>query len=88
MLIELGGVDAVVFTGGIGENGAAIRAGVCANLAGLGIVVDPAKNAKAGGEVCISAADSPTQIWIIPTNEELIVARQTQDLLCTSGFSA
>jgi acetate kinase len=81
MLIELGGADAIVFTGGIGENGTRIRAAVCANLAGLGIVLDDAKNAQAKGEACISASNSPTQVWIIPTNEELIVARQSRDLL-------
>jgi acetate kinase len=80
MLIELGGADAIVFTGGIGENGARIRAAVCANLAGLGIVLDDAKNAEARGEMRISAEKSPTQVWIIPTNEELIVARQSRDL--------
>ena len=51
MLVELGGADAIVFTGGIGENGANIRAGVCADLAELGIALDAALNAKAKGEV-------------------------------------
>lgn len=81
MMIELAGADAIVFTGGIGENGVNIRAEVCANLAGIGIVLDPAKNATARGEVCISVPESISQVWIVPTNEELIVARQTRDLL-------
>jgi acetate kinase len=77
-----------VFTGGIGENGASIRAEVCANLQGLGIVLDPAKNAATRTEGCISAPESISQVWVVPTNEELIVARQTRDLLSTSGFPA
>lgn len=85
MLVELGGADAIVFTGGIGENGINIRANVCRNLEELGIVLDPAANAAARGEFKISAATSRTQIWIVPTNEELIVARQTKELLEKSG---
>ena len=81
MLVELGGADAIVFTGGIGENGVNIRTAVTANLEELGIVLDPAANATAKGEAKISAPESRTQIWTVPTNEELIVARQTQQLL-------
>jgi acetate kinase len=81
MLIELGGADAIVFTGGIGENGVNIRADVCAGLQELGIELDSAKNASAKGEMCISTPASRTQLWIVPTNEELIVARQTRELL-------
>ncbi len=81
MLVELGGADAIVFTGGIGENGVNIRAGVIAGLEELGIVLDSAANATAKGEAKISTADSRTQIWTVPTNEELIVARQTKELL-------
>jgi acetate kinase len=81
MLIELGGVDVIVFTGGIGENGVNIRAGVCAGLEELGIAIDPALNAKAKGEFRVSREDSRVQMWTVPTNEELIVARQTKHLL-------
>jgi acetate kinase len=81
LLVVLGGVDANVFTGGIGENGVNIRSGVCANLAELGIELDPALNAKARGEACVSSAASRVQVWTIPTNEELIVARQTKHVL-------
>jgi acetate kinase len=81
LLVELGGVDAIVFTGGIGENGANIRTGVCAGLGELGIELDPVANVQAKGECCIHSAASRTQIWIIPTNEEIIVARQTRQLL-------
>ncbi len=81
MLVELGGADAIVFTGGIGENGANIRAAVCGGLEELGIVLDAAANSSARGESKISSPQSRTQIWIVPTNEELIVARQTTQLL-------
>lgn len=80
-LVELGGADAIVFTGGIGENDADLRSGVCADLEELGMVLDRAANQEAQGEVRISAASSRTQIWVVPTNEEIVVARQAQDLL-------
>ena len=85
MLVELGGADAIVFTGGIGENGVNIRTAVTANLAELGIVLDPAANAKAKGETADQPPTSRTQIWVVPTNEELIVARQTKQLLESKG---
>ena len=74
-LVELGGADAIIFTGGIGENRPGFRATVCANLEELGIVLDPAANESAKGEAKISAPQSRVQIWVMPTNEELIVAR-------------
>jgi acetate kinase len=80
-LVELGGADAIVFTGGIGENGKQIRTAVCAGLEELGIRLDPSANQSAKGESQISAAESRIQIWVVPTNEEIIVARQTQTLL-------
>ena len=80
-LLELGGADAVVFTGGIGENRAAFRASVCENLEELGIVLDPQANQAARGEAKISSPESRAQVWVVPTNEELIVARQTAHLL-------
>jgi acetate kinase len=81
LLVELGGADAIVFTGGIGENGVEIRRRVCADLQELGILLDEPSNAKASGEAQINAASSSCQIWIVPTNEELIVARQSKALL-------
>ncbi len=81
LLVELGGLDALVFTGGIGENGVSIRSAVCNNLEELGLALDPAANQSARGEGPIHAADSRSQIWIVPTNEELIVARQAKELL-------
>jgi len=75
-LVELGGADVIVFTGGIGEHSVAIRAAVCRELESFGIVFDVEANAAATGEAPIHHGDSRTQIWVIPTNEELIVARQ------------
>lgn len=80
-LVELGGADVIVFTGGIGENRSEFRARVCENLEGLGIVLDPKLNESTRHEARISAEQSSVQIWIVPTNEELIVARQTKQLL-------
>ncbi len=77
-LVELGGADVIVFTGGIGENQWRIRAQVCRNLGEFGIVLDDAKNQECRStEMCISAENSRTKIYVIPTNEEIIVARQT-----------
>jgi acetate kinase len=80
-LVMLGGADVLVFTGGIGENGAAIREGVCNNLQWAGIDLDKTKNNVRGKETKISTDTSRTQIWIVPTNEELIVARLTMGVL-------
>lgn len=84
-LVELGGADAIVFTGGIGENGIATRSAVCAGLETFGIVLDAAANNAARGEAAIHAAGSRTQIWVVPTNEELVVARQAKELLESAG---
>ena len=80
-LLLLNGADAIVFTGGIGENSVAMRQAICRDLDWLGIALDPAKNQSARGEARIDAAASRVQLWIMPTNEELVVARQSRDLL-------
>ena len=80
-LVELGGADALVFTGGIGEKSAAFRWAVCVPMAFAGIKLDETKNAKGPDERRIDAADSKTAVWVMPTNEELIVARQAAELL-------
>ncbi len=80
-LVELGGADVIVFTGGIGENRPAFRAVVCRNLQELGVVLDAEANRAAQGEAKISGPQSRVQIWVIPTNEELVVARQAAQLL-------
>jgi acetate kinase len=75
----LGGLDAIVFTGGIGEHAASIRERVCQAAAWLGADLDPAANAAGGPR--ISTAESRVAVWVIPTNEELMIARQTRRLL-------
>jgi acetate kinase len=80
-LVELGGADVIVFTGGIGENRADFRAAVCSNLEELGIVLDASANAKARGEAAIHAESSRVKSWVVPTNEELVVARLSAQLL-------
>lgn len=79
----LGGLDALVFTGGIGENAAAIRARICESSAWLGLELDTPANECAGP--LISAPESPVAVWVVPTNEELVVARHTRALLRASG---
>ena len=81
LLVELGGADVIVFTGGIGENQQTIRATVCEGLEELGVELDENANGAASGESCISSQQSRAQVWVIPTNEELIVARQVCQLL-------
>jgi acetate kinase len=80
-LLLLDGADAIVFTGGIGENSVRMREAVCADLDWFGIRLDPARNRAARGEAAVHAADSRVQLWTMPTNEELVVARQARDLL-------
>jgi acetate kinase len=80
-LVVLGGCDVLVFTGGIGENGVRIREAICQDLAFAGIQLDLSKNQVRAREAKISAIESNTEIWIVPTNEELIVARQAEAVL-------
>jgi acetate kinase len=79
---QLNGADAIVFTAGIGENRTDLRAAICANLENLGVIIDPAKNAAVKAtEAVISADNSKVKVLVIPTNEELVVARETKRLL-------
>jgi acetate kinase len=79
MASALGGIDALVFTAGIGENSAEIRRRIAEASAWLGIDLDPAANAARGPR--ISKPDSRVSAWVIPTNEELMIARHTAALL-------
>jgi len=81
----LGGVDAVVFTGGIGEHAPAVRAAVCRAAAWLGIELDARANNN--NAICISAISSATSVWVIPTNEEKMIAHHTQTLLSSNPSS-
>ncbi|MFM7099992.1 MAG: acetate/propionate family kinase [Verrucomicrobiota bacterium] len=85
-LLQLNGADALVFTAGIGENRAELRAAICADLDQLGLVLDEAANSAArASEAVISAPRSRVKVWVIPTNEELVVARETRRLLDPSS---
>ena len=80
--LQLNGADAIVFTAGTGENRAELRATICANLENLGIKIDAEKNNSCRAtESVISAADSAVKIFVIPTNEELVVAREAKRFL-------
>jgi acetate kinase len=82
MLVALGGADAIVFTGGIGENSITVRRAVCDGLLDLGIALCETKNSAGDKERRIDdAARGKAQLWIVPTNEELIVARQTVEAI-------
>jgi acetate kinase len=80
-LLLLNGADAIVFTGGIGENSPTMRDAICTRLDWFGIKLDMRRNYEGKGEMPIHAPDSRVQLWIMPTNEELIVARQAKTLL-------
>ncbi len=77
----MGGIDAVVFTAGVGENSAELRAKIVENLAFMGIKIDPAKNNVRGVETDISTADATVHTLLIPTNEELVIAQDTARLV-------
>ena len=76
----MGGVDAIVFTAGVGENDITTRAKVCAGLEFLGVKIDADRNNVRGKDTEISAADSKVKVFLIPTNEELVIARDTNRL--------
>lgn len=73
----MNGVDTIVFTGGIGENSPMVREAVCENLTYLGIELDRKKNENQAKEKDISTAASKVKVWVVPTNEELVIARDT-----------
>jgi acetate kinase len=80
--LQLNGADALVFTAGIGENRAGLRAAICANLDQLGILLDVEKNnATKGEEAVISKPESRVKVMVTPTNEELVVAREVKRFL-------
>ena len=76
----LGGLDVLVFTAGVGENGVLMRSMICEGLEFLGVKLDQEKNKLRGDERIISADDSKVKIWVIPTNEELMIAQDTAEL--------
>lgn len=77
----MNGLDAVIFTGGIGENAVNVRSEACKNMDFFGIKLDEEKNANVHGELAkISTPDSKVEVWVVPTNEELLIARDTKEL--------
>ena len=80
--VELGGCDAIVFTAGLGENDIDFRVSVCEKIeAALGVKLDKEVNNCRGKEICVSTPDSKIKVWVIPTNEEIVIARDTKRLL-------
>lgn len=80
-IAAMGGTDAIVFTGGVGENNPEYRTYVCERLAFLGVKIDESKNAIRGEETEISTPDSSVKVYVIPTNEELVIARDTLEIV-------
>ena len=79
--VTLGGLDALVFTGGVGENGQETRERVCEYLKVLGVELDLEENNMKGKEKCVSTKNSKVPVYVIPTNEELMIARDTHKLV-------
>ncbi len=79
--VSLRGIDAVVFTGGIGENQINIRKKICEDLEWMGVKIDLEKNKIKGEQIKISAEDSKVLVYVIPTDEEMVIARDTKRLV-------
>ena len=77
----LNGIDILTFTAGVGENGPETRQAICDYLGFMGVKLDPEKNKVRGKEMCISTPDSSVQVWVVPTNEELMIAQDTAELV-------
>ena len=77
----MNGVDDIVFTAGVGENNPLLRKRICEHLGYMGVQMDEEANQKRGEEIMISTADSKVKVYVIPTNEELAIARETVEVL-------
>ncbi len=77
----MGGVDIILFTGGIGENDTACRMGVASDMEFFGVVMDAAKNNVRGKEAVISTDDSKVKVMVVPTDEELMIALDTEKIV-------
>jgi acetate kinase len=80
-IAAMNGVDAIVFTAGIGENTPSLRTALVANLPYLGITLDEEQNKKRGEDIEISTPDSRVRVFVIPTDEELVIARDTASIV-------
>ena len=78
---QMNGVDVITFAGGVGENGMEVRKQICDSLSFLGIKIDDEKNNSRGKEVEITTSDSKVKVFVVPTNEELMIARDTRDIV-------
>ena len=78
---QMNGIDVITFAGGVGENGPEVRRDICKSLEFLGVKIDEEKNNVRGKECEISTPDSKVKVYIIPTNEELMIARDTMDII-------
>jgi acetate kinase len=81
LAVTLGGIDALVFTAGVGENSASLRAAVCDGLECLGLQLDPSRNAGCQPDADVAAERSPARILVIHTREELLIARETRQVI-------
>ena len=79
--VAMNGVDAIVFTGGVGENQIKIREGICNQLTFMGVEIDPEKNNIRSEEKLVSKDSSKVKVYVIPTNEELMIAKETERLV-------
>ncbi len=79
--VSMNGIDVIAFTAGIGENQINIRKMICENLEWLGVKIDLEKNNSRGEEIEISTPDSKIKVWVVPTNEELVIARDTKQIV-------
>ena len=80
-VVSMQGIDGIAFTAGVGENQCGIRKGICENLKFMGIEIDDERNKIKGVEIQISSDNSKVPVWVIPTNEELVIARDTVRLI-------
>ena len=81
MAVAMGGVDVITFEAGIGEKGCLNRKGICSYLGILGVEIDEQLNENKGDEKEISKPDSKVKVWVVPTNEELMIAKETYDIV-------
>lgn len=79
--VSMNGIDAIAFTAGIGENQGSIRAAICENLAWMGVEIDKEANEVKSEEKEISTKNSKVKVWVVPTNEELVIARDTKEIV-------
>ena len=77
----MNGVDAIVFTAGVGENSKSSRKAIAEYFGYLGVTIDDEANSKRGEDIMISTPDSKVKVFVIPTNEELVIARDTRDIV-------